>query len=103
MATDYFLAAVFIPVLFVIAGLLLLWMFAKRTWTNNTIFGLRWGAILTGTLGALAGLYFYSAITSYIEAVERVAEHESLREQGALSLALGWSFYLFFLIGVFLL
>lgn len=103
MATDYFFAIVFVPVLFVIAALVLILVFAKRAGKRFTLFGLPWGAMLTGTLGALAGLFVYSAIASYIEAVSRVAEYESLREQGALSLAAGWSIYLFILLAPFLL
>ncbi|KCZ57636.1 hypothetical protein [Hyphomonas chukchiensis] len=103
MGTDYFFSAAFVPVLFLIAVLMLFLIFAKRAWLNENVFDLRWGAVLSGTLGALAGLYVYSAISSYLMAVERVSEYESLREQGALSLALGWSIYLFILFAPFLL
>jgi len=70
---------------------------------NKTIFNLRWGALLSGTLGALVGLYVFAAATSYFEVIDRVAEYESLREQGVLSLAWGWSIYFFILFTPFLL
>lgn len=103
MATDFFVSALFIPILGIILALVIFRIFAKKICMNKTIFGLKWGAILSGTLGALVGLYVFAAATSYFEAIDRVAEFESLREQGAASLAWGWSIYLFILFAPFLL
>lgn len=103
MATDFFVSNFFIPILVILGGLILFRLFAKKAWLNKTIFGLRLEALLTGIIVALIGLYLFSAIFSYLAAVDRVEEHESLQEQGTFSLAFVWSIYYFILYAPFVL
>ena len=103
MATDAFVSIALLPTLAIIIMLILVRLFAKKTWLNQKVLDLKWGMLLSGLIGSLFGLYFYSAATSYIEAIYRVAKYESLQEQGALSLALGWSTYMFILLAPVLL
>ena len=103
MGADFFVSLLFYPTLGIILLLIYIRLRAYKRWVNKRIFDIKLGALLSGILGLLAGLYAFAAAMSYTEAVDRIAEYENLREQGVLSLAWGWSIYIFVLYAPFVL